>query len=312
MTQKSGLKLKPLYWFYALSFLLLAFIPVVALLFNDGSMDFGAAAQKASAETGVIWNSNILNLIRLCLAEPMVWMLVFGSAVPSIAGLIVMFFVYDRQAWLRLMNRFRPGINVSVSSTLKNYTLIFALLVPALYLSFFIRTFTGGEPVQNLSVVGWSLIPAILSIALFDQGAILEELGWRGFASDALQEQGLGVLKVAVIVGIAWGLWHLPRDVTTGVIERLGFSTYLFLYLPSFLAGTISSSIVIGYFMLRMGGSILPAILIHGIINDAVGIRGQATIVDALTPYHQITAAIPTMLVALLLMYLHRKKAQAN
>ena len=142
---------------------------------------------------------------------------------------------------------------------------------------------------------------AFLTIAFLDQGAIFEELGWRGFATPELQERGMNPLKVAIIIGICWGLWHLPRDITTGVIERLGVLSYLFLYLPSFLLGTISVSIIASFYMNKFEGSVIPAIMIHGITNDAIGFAGKASIMEALTPYHQITKAIPFAIIALIL-----------
>ena len=53
--------------------------------------------------------------------------------------------------------------------------------------------------------------------------------------------------------------------------------------------------------MNKMGGSVIPAIVIHGITNDAIGLSGAASIVDALTPYHQITRAIPFTVIAIAL-----------
>jgi hypothetical protein len=301
MNPSTPLSWKPLYWFYGLSFLLLALIPLCAVLFNGGSMDFGAAAQRASAATGVPWTSNLYHVIQLCLAEPTVWMLLLGSAVPGLAALVVMYWTYDANHWRDLRRRLHPGGGVGVSVQIKNYGLILALLVPALFLSLLLRRATGGDPVFNPELLGWAIVPALLSTALLDQGAVLEELGWRGFAAPALAERGIGALQAAIIIGVAWGLWHVPRDVTTGVIERLGVGTYLLLYLPSFLAGTISVSIIIACFMQRLGGSLIPAIVIHGVTNDAIGISGKAGIVDALTPYYQITGALPLMVVAVFL-----------
>ncbi len=97
---------------------------------------------------------------------------------------------------------------------------------------------------------------------------------------------------------MAWGLWHVPRDVTGGVIDRLGAPQYLFLYLPSFLGGTITTSIIAAYFVNRCGGSIVPAIMVHGLGNDAIGLSGVASMELALSPYHQITKALPFMLIA--------------
>ena len=65
------------------------------------------------------------------------------------------------------------------------------------------------------------------------------------------------MLVAALIIGLCWGLWHLPRDITTGVIDRLGFATYLLQFLPSFVLGTVAVSVIAAYFMNRLGGSLL-------------------------------------------------------
>ena len=145
--------------------------------------------------------------------------------------------------------------------------------------------------------VGVALLPAVLAIALFDQGALLEEVGWRGLAQPEMQRHG-SPLSAAMIVGVAWGLWHLPRDITTGVIERLGYVDYALLFLPSFVLGTVAVSVIAAFFMNRLGGSIIPAIIIHGLTNDAVGLSGGASISEALTPYHQITKNLPFAVIA--------------
>ena len=105
-------------------------------------------------------------------------------------------------------------------------------------------------------------------------------------------------MAAAVLVGAAWGLWHVPRDVAYGVIERLGMLQYLLLFLPSFLAGTITISIIAAYFVNRCGGSIIPAIMVHGLTNDAVGLSGVASMEIALSPYHQATKALPFAFIA--------------
>lgn len=42
-----------------------------------------------------------------------------------------------------------------------------------------------------------------------------EEVGWRGFALDRLQEQCHPIVA-ALVVGIFWGLWHIPLFFLTG------------------------------------------------------------------------------------------------
>ena len=75
--------------FYALTFLLLIVIPLINGLMSTGGMDFDGAGARASAETGLAWTSNLLVVFRLCMVEPLLALVVFGSAVPSLAALVV-------------------------------------------------------------------------------------------------------------------------------------------------------------------------------------------------------------------------------
>jgi len=214
--------------FYALTFLLLAAVPILYGLFASGPMNFAAAGVRASAETGLTWTSNLLVMVRLCLAEPVLWLIVFGSAVPSIAALLVV--ARNRSALGSLLARLGPRIPWRLA--LMDYGLIFVLMVGGLVAVSMLRSFLPGpEYVRPESFVGPGLIVAVLAAAFLDQGAVLEELGWRGFAQPELQASHLSPLAAAIVVGIGWGLWHVPRDLTGGIVERLGVLQYLLLYL---------------------------------------------------------------------------------
>ena len=295
------MKYKSFRLFYLLSFLLLGLIPLLAILFNDGSMDFDAIADKASKATGLAWTSNLLVVLRLIAYEPLLLLLLFGSLVPAIAAILTLAFSKRDRKWPKFFGRLHPVRDGKWFRSLGVYGEIFVLMLLGLLVTLGLRRLTGGDYTWSEGLIGWQLIPSILVIAFLDQGAILEELGWRGFATPELQEKGMNPLRVALLIGICWGLWHVPRDVTTGVIDRLGWSSYLILYLPSFLLGTITVSIIASYYMNKLGGSVVPAIVVHGITNDAIGLSGAASIVEALTPYHQITRAIPFALIAFIL-----------
>ena len=53
--------------------------------------------------------------------------------------------------------------------------------------------------------------------------------------------------------------------------------------------------------MNRCGGILLPAVMVHGLTNDAMGLSGAAEIGQALTPFHQITQALPLALFAIVI-----------
>jgi membrane protease YdiL (CAAX protease family) len=225
----------------------------------------------------------------MSIAEPALLALLAGSAVPAMAAVLTLVFVKRPGKWREFFARLNPLGGTKIGFALKTYCVIFALLIPILFLALYFRQLTGGDYTGSLTTFSFAAVLMILTAAFLDQGAVLEELGWRGFAVPELQRTINSPLAVALFVGVLWGLWHLPRDITTGVIDRLGAVDYVFLYLPSFLTGTISVSVIASYFMNRLGGSIIPAVIVHGITNDSVGISGSASIVEALTPYHQFT-----------------------
>ena len=47
--------------------------------------------------------------------------------------------------------------------------------------------------------------------------ALGEEIGWRGYMLPRFQEMGLTFTKRALIVGLIWGLWHIPTYITLGI-----------------------------------------------------------------------------------------------
>ena len=286
--------------FYTLTFLLLTAVPVVHSLTTTGEMDFDAAGARASAETGLPWTSNLLVVIRLCMAEPTLALIVFGSAVPSLAALLV---CAARRSRVRaLLCRFQ--LRVPWRDVLREYGLLSLLVVVGLVCAHALRAvLPGPEYARPPGILGPGLVGALLTAAFLDQGAVLEELGWRGYALPELQAGLLSPLAAAMLVGVGWGLWHVPRDVTYGLIERLGMLQYLLLFLPCFLAGTISISIIAAYFVNRCRGSVIPAIMVHGLSNDAIGLSGVASMELRLTPYHQATQALPFAFIALVIVF---------
>ncbi len=282
--------------FYALTFLLLAVVPILQAAFLDGPLDFDAAAARASESTGLAWTSNLIVVARLALAEPSLWLLVLGSAVPSIAALLVC--AWAGPARLReLLACLRLGL--PWRQALAWYGLAAAVVVAGLIGVSLLRALLPG-PEYSWPAASWGpgLVGVLLMTAFLDQGALLEELGWRGFAQQELQGGLSSPLAAAVAVGVAWGLWHVPRDVVAGVIERLGMVQYLLLFLPSFIGGTVVTSIIAAYFVNRCRGSLVPAVIVHGLTNDAAGLSGAAEMTQALSPYHQATKALPLALIA--------------
>lgn len=64
-----------------------------------------------------------------------------------------------------------------------------------------------GQGFPSLALFAWpALLPIFITMLLSN---VWEEIGWRGFALPRFQEQ-YGDLKIAILMGILWELWHLP------------------------------------------------------------------------------------------------------
>jgi membrane protease YdiL (CAAX protease family) len=289
--------------FYLFSFLLLGVIPLVDLAFGGGLMDFGGQAARASAVSGVEWTSSLLDVGRLALIESGLWLLIFGSSVPMIAALIVIVSFRENNIIANIISKINPFGDGSsdVKSVLTGYGRVVGVCLVALAGTALIRLWIYGDAVAlpAISTLG-ALVPLSLLASLLDQGALLEEGGWRGFATP-LAEQILSPLMAAVLIGIAWAVWHLPRDITGGVMGDMGAIRYWLQYFPSFALGMIAVSIIAVWGMKQAGGSLVPAILVHGLANDATGLAGQAGIEMALTTGFQLTKAIPFVIIAIII-----------
>lgn len=92
-----------------------------------------------------------------------------------------------------------------------------------------------------------------------------EEFGWRGFAQLELQER-YGGLSAALIIGVFWGLWHLPQFVPGGF--RADWPLEL---VVAYFVGIIAFSVLLGWVFNGSNGSVLLAMLMHGTDNATTG-----------------------------------------
>ena len=106
-------------------------------------------------------------------------------------------------------------------------------------------------PETIIALISWLFLRIVLG------GGLGEELGFRGFALPRLQAK-YGPNKASLIIGIVWGLWHLPAILKSS-------SPVLLLLLQLLL--TISLSFVFTWVYNNTNGSILIVSLLHGSIN---------------------------------------------
>ncbi len=104
----------------------------------------------------------------------------------------------------------------------------------------------------------------LIAIAQFVVIAILggplgEEFGWRGYALPALTAR-VGWRGAGVLIGIAWALWHLP-------LLFMADTAQADLPIALFLISTVGLSVVMARLGVHTSFSVLPALLLHSVIN---------------------------------------------
>lgn len=112
------------------------------------------------------------------------------------------------------------------------------------------------ELVADLPVAGI----LVMFVDSLIRGPLGEELGWRGYLQNELNKR-FSLLESSLIVGVIWGLWHLPLWFVSGFE-----GANLLLYIVFFMVGLIAFSVIIG-FVYGRGGNLLYAILLHQMLN---------------------------------------------
>ena len=98
----------------------------------------------------------------------------------------------------------------------------------------------------------WTLLIALVLAAI--KGPV-EEFGWRGLALPLLQRK-FAPIWAGMILGVIWGLWHLPAFLLGGTQQ----SEWSF---AAFYAGCLAISVIATALFNRSHGSILLSALFH-------------------------------------------------
>jgi membrane protease YdiL (CAAX protease family) len=98
---------------------------------------------------------------------------------------------------------------------------------------------------------------ALALFALFLPTALLEEIGWSGYALAGLQQR-MSSIAAALILGASWALWHIPALLQ--VDRSAEWIAYWCLW-------TISARIVMVWLYNWSGASVFAVALYHAISN---------------------------------------------
>lgn len=95
---------------------------------------------------------------------------------------------------------------------------------------------------------------------------IIEELGWRGYAVDALRAR-MGELRTSLLFGVLWSAWHLPLALIEGTYQHELATMASPLYLIHFFVAILPLAVVMNWLYYRLDRAILAAMIFHAIVN---------------------------------------------
>ena len=201
--------------------------------------------------------------------------MLLGVIGPMVTGIAFTYLTRDKEGrrdyWKRVIDFKRiPG---------KWYLVIF-LFVPVLnVLAALVDVITGGagatwgEAALNVLTNPSSIVLSILFSTLIP---FIEELGWRGYVLDRLQEKR-NALTSSLILGVVWSTWHLPLFFVVGTYQAgLGVGTLAFWL---FIFGVLPLSLPFTWIYNNTNRSTLAVILFHSMINftgEVIALSEQA------------------------------------
>lgn len=171
---------------------------------------------------------------------------------PALAATMLMAFFEGRGGVRRLLGavlKWRAGV--------RWYLIVVLGPAAAVWVASNLSTLLGA-PTTGFGTSQISLaLPTYVLFLLFEAAG--EEIGWRGYALPTLQAH-LSRLGSALIIGVAWALWHLPLFFIAGLPQ-------IFLPFAPFLIWIVSQSVIFTWVYNSTKGSLLFPILLHTAIN---------------------------------------------
>jgi membrane protease YdiL (CAAX protease family) len=155
---------------------------------------------------------------------------------------------------------------------------LYALGLPAaLFAAANVLLLTLGQPIE-WSLAGGRLVPYLgtFVMTLFFLGA-QEEPGWRGYALPRLQQRYTPV-RATLILGVVWGLWHLPVAGPAGAIVPFVLA-FFYTYLYNRTGSVLLAILLHASFTPAQEHLILTPATVHGASDAAIGLAYLAGVV---------------------------------
>ena len=192
---------------------------------------------------------------------------VLGGFGPSISGIIMISFGEDKETrhefWKRVVDFRRISPN----------WFLFALLVfPTVFVTATSFGYLTGAPAPELprleQIVAAPLMLVSIVLAGILTGPLSEELGWRGFALDQLQNRW-SPLVASLILAPVWWAWHLPLFFMRGTTQYKWGVGSLDFWL--FFAAILPLTLLLTWAYNQNRHSVLLTVFMHFMYNFSLG-----------------------------------------
>ncbi|MER7051494.1 type II CAAX endopeptidase family protein [Streptomyces sp. NPDC000351] len=233
---RGSLRRHPLTWFFALAFGLswVAWTPYVLGGNGLGVLGFTFPGGLAGGQ--------LLGMLPGAYLGPILSALLVTAATEGRPGL---------RAWAGRLTKWRVGWRWYVGVI---------VAVPAV-LTVTATVVGGDSPVVPGAVALAGFVPGLI-MQMVTTG-LAEEPGWRDFAMPIIQRRS-GALLGSLVVGLLWGLWHLPLFLT----EWAEYPDVAWWEPVEFVATTIAFSLVMTWVFNRTGQSLPVTMLLHVGVNN--------------------------------------------
>jgi len=137
------------------------------------------------------------------------------------------------------------------------------------------------------------LVIANFGLVLLIGGPLGEEFGWRGYLMPALTAR-MNWRAASLVIGIVWGLWHLPLFFIVGTPQAR-------MPIAVFLLNILAGSVLFGWLFERTKRSVLPALVLHTSLNAFADVLAIVPTATTAQPYMLVTPLLVCVAAVLLI-----------
>ena len=178
--------------------------------------------------------------------------IILGACGPAMGAIISIYTIEGKDSLKKFVKSF-----LSLKFGWKTWIAIFMVLGGSTFIAWIVPEFFGESRIQTY-LPSVYIFPIYLILMVFLGGG-QEEIGWRGYIMPYL-ERKFGLIFGGLILGIIWGIWHLPLWFVPG-------STQIYMNFFGFVFCCIGYSFFFSWIIKASGNRLFSGLVAHGVAN---------------------------------------------